>query len=167
MVFLDRLLAHERYVLSTHVRPDGDAAGSQLALARFLAAQGKQVVCLNSDPVPDTLAWLPGADTIQVFDGSMAQREAVARADAFVVLDTNARDRIGKVARLLETTSAETFLIDHHTNPEPGFTHTHTREEASSTGPPAFIRRPHCVWAVTSRISRSGPSCTRRGMATL
>lgn len=134
MVFLDRLLAHERYVLITHVRPDGDAVGAQLALARFLEAHGKTVVCLNSDPAPDNLAWLPGLDALQVFDGSLHQREAVASAGAFVVVDTNARDRLGKVATLLDTTAAETFLIDHHTNPEDWFAHRHVREEASSTG---------------------------------
>lgn len=134
MEFLDRLLAHERYVLTTHVRPDGDALGSQLALARFLTALGKTVTCLNADLAPDNLAWLPGMDAVETFDGRLAQREAVDRADAVVVVDTNALDRLGKVGPLVRASRAATYLVDHHTNPEGWFGHRFVRDTASSTG---------------------------------
>lgn len=132
--FLERLLAHERYAITTHIRPDGDAVGSQLALGRFLRKLGKQVVLVNADPVPDNLAWLPGADDILVFDGSLAQRERLDAVTAFVIVDTNAKERIGTVGGPLEASGAESFLIDHHTNPETWFTHAHVHDTASSTG---------------------------------
>ncbi len=138
MIFLDRLLAHDRIVLSTHIRPDGDAVGSELALARLLEAHGKQVTCLNADPAPDNLAWLPGMETVKVYDESIAHRELIAHADAVVVVDTNARDRIGSVGKLLDATNATFYLVDHHTNPETWFAESFVREEASSTGELVF-----------------------------
>ncbi|MBE2187061.1 MAG: bifunctional oligoribonuclease/PAP phosphatase NrnA [Rhodothermales bacterium] len=135
MTFFDRLRDHERYVLTTHVRPDGDAIGSTLALARVLERLGKTVTVALADAPPDTLATLPGADAIQPFDGSVAQREAIARADAVVVLDANQRSRLGDVGPALATaTNAESFLIDHHTMPEDWFDQRFVRESASSAG---------------------------------
>ncbi len=132
--FLERLLSHQHYAITTHIRPDGDAIGSQLALGRFLRKLGKEVVLVNADPAPDNLAWLPGADDIWVFDGSLAQRERIDQATAFIIVDTNGKERIGRVAGPLEAGRAETFLIDHHTNPETWFTHAHVQDTASSTG---------------------------------
>jgi phosphoesterase RecJ-like protein len=59
-----RLLASlpgRRLAVVGHARPDGDCIGSQVALARVLATQGLDVVCVNGDPVPRRLAFLvPG-----------------------------------------------------------------------------------------------------------
>lgn len=135
MTFFDRLRAHERYVLTTHVRPDGDAIGSTLALARVLERLGKTVTVALADAPPDTLAELPGAAELTPFDGSVARREAIARADAVVVLDANQRARLGDVGpALAAATGAESFLIDHHTMPEDWFDARYVRESASSTG---------------------------------
>ncbi len=41
-----------------HARPDGDCIGSQVALARVLAASGHDVVCVNADIVPRRLQFL-------------------------------------------------------------------------------------------------------------
>ncbi len=132
--FLARLLAHDSYAITTHIRPDGDAIGSQLALGRFLRKLGKTVVLVNSDPAPDNLAWLPGADDILVFDGSVAQREKIDAATAFVMVDTNGIDRVGNVKGPLQASRATTFLIDHHTKPETWFDHALVQDTASSTG---------------------------------
>ena len=47
-----------RFVLTTHVHPDGDGIGSELALARFLRARGAAVRIVNRDPVPAGLRFL-------------------------------------------------------------------------------------------------------------
>lgn len=135
MTFFDRLRAHERYVLTTHVRPDGDAIGATLALARVLERLGKHVTVALADAAPDHLAWLPGAGALAPFEGTVAQREAVAAADAVVVLDANQRSRLGTVGTALEAAAGATsYLIDHHTLPEVWFDHAFVRETASSTG---------------------------------
>ena len=132
---LPLLLEKNRFLITTHVRPDGDAIGSQLALGHFLQKLGKQVSMINSDPVPDNLAWLPGADAIESFDSSVAQHEHIAEADVVVVVDTNALNRVGrKMARPVKNSGAVKVLIDHHTEPESWFDYTFARDTASSTG---------------------------------
>ncbi len=56
----------QRFVLSSHVRPDGDAIGSQLAMAYALRALGKDVRILNRDPAPAPMTSFPGIGDIQV-----------------------------------------------------------------------------------------------------
>jgi phosphoesterase RecJ-like protein len=131
---IEALQKAERVVISTHTRPDGDAIGSQLALASFLRAKGKQVWMINSDPVPYNLEWLPGAEEIRIYDHSVALVEAMASADAVVIVDTNALSRLGTPGNQLKGTSGRRILIDHHTDSETWFDLVHRRESASSTG---------------------------------
>ncbi len=125
---------HRRFFISTHIRPDGDAVGSELALALFLTRLGKEVAVINSDPPPMNMDWLPGVDMIQVFDGSLEQREAVNGADVIFILDTNAMDRLGKLVAPVRNSRAIKALIDHHTHPEAWFDVMFERETASATG---------------------------------
>src|SRR5690606_9467391 len=131
---LSLLLNGERFFLTTHVRPDGDALGSQVALGLFLKGLGKEVTMINSDPLPYNLFWLPGADEVEVFDGSLRQRERIGAADVIIIADTNALERLGKVAGPVENSTNTKLLIDHHTHPEKWFDVTYRRESASSTG---------------------------------
>lgn len=123
-----------RIFITTHIRPDGDALGSQLALGRLLERLGKSVTMINSDPPPYTLEWLPGIKQVETFDGALNQRERIAVADAIVVVDTNALERIGKVAGPIQNSAAPKVLIDHHTHPEGWFDVQWVDETASSTG---------------------------------
>jgi bifunctional oligoribonuclease and PAP phosphatase NrnA len=131
---LSLLIEKERFFITTHIRPDGDALGSQLALGHFLKKLGKEVAMINSDPPPYNLDWLPEIDSIEIFDGSMSQRQRIGEADAILILDTNAIERLGKLSGPVKGSSAVKVLIDHHTNPENWFDLKFARENASSTG---------------------------------
>ncbi len=130
---LDVFRQGSRFVITSHVRPDGDAIGSELALARFLRKLGKTATVINSDPLPYNLFWLPGADEIVVYDGSIRQREAIADADAVLIVDTNALERIGRLSGAIQNARGAKVLIDHHTNPERWFDVVYVRDTASST----------------------------------
>jgi len=56
----------QRFVLSSHVRPDGDAIGSQLAMAFALRQLGKQVRLVNRDAPPGPMQVFPGVSGIEV-----------------------------------------------------------------------------------------------------
>ncbi len=131
---LEVLLGHHHFVITTHQRPDGDAIGSQIALGRFLELLGKEVALFNTDPTPSNLEWMPGSDVIRT-GNSLENLDAVARADLFIVVDTNSRDRLGKtVSRALDLYKGPVLLIDHHTEPETWFTWMVRDEEAAATG---------------------------------
>jgi phosphoesterase RecJ-like protein len=131
---LSLLLRHERFVITTHVRPDGDAIGSQVALGRFLRKLDKEVALLNSDPPPDNLGWLPGIEQVETFEGAPDHLKQIAGADVLIVVDTNALHRVGKLADPVKNSGALKVLIDHHTEPEDWFDVTYARDTASSTG---------------------------------
>ncbi len=132
--FVAGLLAGQHVVITTHVRPDGDAIGTQLALGTFLRKLGKTVHMINSDPPPMNMGWLPGIRDVLVFDQSIAQRERIDRADTIVIVDTNAIDRVGQMSGPIRGSSAKKYLIDHHTGPETWFDAMYVRDTASSAG---------------------------------
>ena len=101
-------LAGRRVAVIGHARPDGDCIGSQVALARVLAALGLDVVCLNADAVPRRLQFLVKAmpflradDVVNVPDD---------RAAIFV--DCADHARVGE--RLKARFPAPVAVVDHH-----------------------------------------------------
>lgn len=134
---IDRIksLIHDSqtFVLTTHISPDGDALGSQIALGLFLRRMGKSVRMMNSDAPPYNLGWLPSVDEVELFDGSLDQRAFIDGADVIIVLDTNSLHRVGKLASTVQHSSATKVLVDHHTHPEDWFDVTYARDVASST----------------------------------
>ena len=62
----EEIRRRQRFVLSSHVRPDGDAIGSQIAMAYALRHLGKEVRIVNRDPAPPPLRAFPGVEAIEV-----------------------------------------------------------------------------------------------------
>ena len=58
--------ARDRFVITSHARPDGDAIGSQIAMALALRSLGKQVRVVDADPAPPPMRELPGMELIEV-----------------------------------------------------------------------------------------------------
>ena len=57
---------HERFLITSHSRPDGDSIGSQLAFALALDALGKSCRIVNRDAPPPQFGSFPGVDRIEV-----------------------------------------------------------------------------------------------------
>lgn len=105
----------KKIVLTSHVRPDGDSLGSQLAMADALEGMGKSVLLINSDPVPPTLTFLDPNRRIRPFaDLTDAQRRELDSADLLVSLDTSAKAQLGKMFDIFSTSGAQKAVIDHH-----------------------------------------------------
>lgn len=106
---------HQSFVLLSHVRPDGDAIGSQLALGYSLMAMGKSVRMINEDGLPDNLAFMAGAERIESPPADPVDAEVA------IALDTATKPRLGDAA-LHAASGADLWLnIDHHiSNPKYG-----------------------------------------------
>ncbi|MFA9612646.1 MAG: bifunctional oligoribonuclease/PAP phosphatase NrnA [Deltaproteobacteria bacterium] len=100
---------NERFLLATHVNPDGDAIGSLGALALVLEGMGKQVVAYCQDEVPEFLRFLPYADRI------VREISGLDRFEVAVVLDCGAFDRIGSAVEVLQLVG-KIIHIDHHSS---------------------------------------------------
>lgn len=106
---LQRLRKGRRFLLTSHASPDGDAIGSELALARVLRSLGKSAWIWNRDPVPPLYRALPGAERIHV--GAEGPNGFPADFDAAIVLECPDLGRTG----LAESLGGVPLLnIDHH-----------------------------------------------------
>jgi phosphoesterase RecJ-like protein len=113
------IATHERFLVASHVHPDGDAVGALLGLGRLLEEMGKQSVLVMEDPVPRIYRWLDPEGSIREYD---AQRDDadIAACDAAFVLDVGSLDRVGEVGQALQAHRVPTACIDHH-NTNEGF----------------------------------------------
>jgi phosphoesterase RecJ-like protein len=107
------LRAHQRIAVLSHLRPDGDAFGSQLALGISLQQLGKDVAVWNEDGLLEKYSFMPR--------GNLLTRPPVGPEDfdVGVALDTAVQNRLGLAG---EAVRAKTWInIDHHaTNPRYG-----------------------------------------------
>ncbi|TLM98182.1 MAG: bifunctional oligoribonuclease/PAP phosphatase NrnA, partial [Actinobacteria bacterium] len=96
-------------VVCAHVRPDGDAVGSVLALTLALREAGIPAIPTLADAgvtAPSTYAFLPGYSLY-------AQAADLEAPDVFVALDTPIPDRIGEGLAVAETATT-VCVLDHH-----------------------------------------------------
>lgn len=102
-----------RFVLTTHVHPDGDGIGSELALYHHLKGLGKDVHILNPSPLPEPYLFLdPQGTRIQEYEELHAR--AVLDADAIFLLDLSSKDRLGDMAGVVAGNRLVRIFIDHH-----------------------------------------------------
>jgi len=102
----DAIRARQRFLITSHARPDGDSIGSQLAMAYALDALGKQSRIVNADRAPDHYYEFPGLDRIEI----AADVPADAAADAVIVMECGDLGRTG--VRGFE--GRYIINIDHH-----------------------------------------------------
>ena len=85
----DAILQRQRFVITSHARPDGDAIGSQLAMAYALRALGKSVRMVDSDPAPLQFQPFPGVGDIEIM------KEFNGECDAVLVMECGDLSRTG------------------------------------------------------------------------
>ena len=102
----DEVLARQRFLITSHARPDGDSIGSQLAMAYALDALGKQARIINADRAPDHYYEFPGMERIEIAPDVPAD----AAADAVIVMECGDLSRTG--VRGFE--GRYIINIDHH-----------------------------------------------------
>jgi phosphoesterase RecJ-like protein len=93
------------FLISSHVNPDGDSIGSQLAFKWYLCSIGKQAVIFNHDPVPRKLRFLENSNSIT----TVAPNE---HFDVLVILDASNFDRLGFNGHPVKAPAV--INIDHH-----------------------------------------------------
>ncbi len=109
----------KRIALVSHVRPDADAAGSVLGLARSLSLMGKTVLPMLEDGVPDNLLFLPDASSV-----TKPGSDPIMDLDLAIALDTATQERVGSGCLFALSGAAQWINIDHHgTNPGYGDLH--------------------------------------------
>lgn len=104
---------NRRFVITSHIRPDADALGSELGLARALKKLGKDVRIVNASPTPTRLQFLDSDKSILML-GQGIQEEEALDTDVHLVVDTSAWGQLGEMAKVFRKTSAKKIIVDHH-----------------------------------------------------
>jgi phosphoesterase RecJ-like protein len=132
--FHDFVARHRTFLLTTHINPDGDGLGSEVALALWLERRGKHARVMNDSVVPAAFAFLNRHVPMEAFEAAAAEQR-FAESDALVVLDTSNRQRIGRLSALLDRYTIPVAVVDHHVSHARGFGQVNVIEpEASATG---------------------------------
>jgi phosphoesterase RecJ-like protein len=103
----------ERVLLTTHVRPDGDALGSELAMAELLLEKGKEVEIFNPSPTPPRYQFL---DPTGAQIGAQREGKGLPRMqpDLLMILDTGTWAQLAGLADYVRQLPADKIVIDHH-----------------------------------------------------
>ncbi len=106
---VEMLRRGQRFLLTSHANPDGDAIGSTVAAARLLRQLGKAGTVWLRDPVPRIYRAVPGSERIHVGEEPPASFPGLF--DAAIVMECPSTDRTGLEEALAELPLAN---IDHH-----------------------------------------------------
>src|SRR6056297_1320301 len=110
--FVDQISHYQSFVLTSHIRPDCDALGSELGMAAVLRTLGKDVQIVNAHRTPNALQFLDPAGRIDVL-GETIEADDV-RADCLMVLDTSAWAQLGDMGEVLRKWAGARLVLDHH-----------------------------------------------------
>ena len=131
--FAEIVHAHERFLLTSHIRPDCDALGSELGMAGILEALGKRVTIVNGMATPPNLAFIDPENRIKVI-GEDVRIEDLDDIEVLMVLDTSAWAQLGPMSDVIRTTKAKKIVVDHHVSEDDLGTEPFKNTTAEATG---------------------------------
>ncbi|MDR7370797.1 bifunctional oligoribonuclease/PAP phosphatase NrnA [Flavobacterium aquidurense] len=128
------LATPKKIAIIPHRGPDGDAMGSTLALYHFLLKNNHQPTVIAPNDFPDFLAWLPGSETVKIFEKDTENcTKILEEAELIFTLDFNAFHRTGEMEHTLAKLTAPFIMIDHHQKPDDYAAYTYSDTSFGST----------------------------------
>ena len=104
---------NDSFLITSHVRPDADALGSELGLRAILLALGKQVSIINASAPPANLSFMNPPGVILKLNDTVTKAN-VPKTDVVVIVDTSAWQQLGNMADVIQASPAKRVVIDHH-----------------------------------------------------
>ena len=138
--FVDLIRNRQRILLTSHVRPDCDAVGSELAMAAILERLGKEVRIVNAFDTPPNLRFIDPDGKLECL-GTDVPAEWIASIDLLMVLDTTAWAQLGEMGEVIRTTRATKAVLDHQFSP------THNVDSSSVGYYPTGVEQYHTTAA--------------------
>src|SRR5262245_22334030 len=110
----DLIETHDRFLVTTHVRPDGDALGSEVGMAALLRQKGKDVRVVNASRRPASCDFRgPEGDLFEDF-GTTTHPADLADREVAVILDLSAWSQLGDMAGYIREFPGPRVIVDHH-----------------------------------------------------
>ncbi len=127
------LLENNSFLITTHVNPDADAIGSEIALYNILKEIGKKTRIVNHSITPYNLLFLDKENIIEHYSSEKHQG-IFEEADVLVAVDFNRSDRIVRMEAGLLKSQKLKICIDHHQDHENIFNYIFIDTDYSATG---------------------------------
>ncbi|MEM7315397.1 MAG: bifunctional oligoribonuclease/PAP phosphatase NrnA, partial [Planctomycetota bacterium] len=99
--FAEIVKSNETFLLTSHIRPDCDALGSELGMAGVLEALGKKVRIVNGQKTPPNLAFIDPTNRLETI-GEDVTVEELKDMDVMIVLDTSAWAQLGPMGDVIK-----------------------------------------------------------------
>jgi phosphoesterase RecJ-like protein len=131
--FVELVRTHQRFLLTSHVRPDCDALGSELGMARILEGLGKQVTIVNAQAAPPNLQFIDPQNKLKVL-GCDVSLEQAQSAEVLMVLDTSAWAQLGSMAEAVRGAKGRKLVLDHHVSQDDLGAELFKNTQAEATG---------------------------------
>lgn len=125
--------SHNSFVITTHVNPDADAIGSELALHNYLIQLGKDARIINFSATPYNLTFLDSNDVVETYNFEMHD-SVLKSVDVIIAVDFNQLSRTVSMEKTIRQSKAVLICIDHHQYPERFSEHMFLDENCGSTG---------------------------------
>jgi len=124
---------HTSFLLTTHVNPDADAIGSEIAMYNLLKRLGKEIRIVNTSHTPYYLEFMDSEKVIEYFDDTMHQT-LFEEVEVLVALDFNRSQRLVRMEKYFTQSPKVKICIDHHEDPENFVNHFFTNTTFAATG---------------------------------
>lgn len=130
---LQTIHSKSSFVLTSHVNPDGDGLGSELAMYYYLKSLKKSVRIINASPLPATFRFMdPGERIFELYTDH--HEEDIIGCDAVFILDISDKARLGEVGSAIEKSKSTRICIDHHASNNFPADLVFADEKAAATG---------------------------------
>ena len=104
---------NQSFLISSHVRPDADALGSELGMRAILLAMGKTVSIVNASAPPSNLQFMNPPGVIHKLNDTIT-KATIPQHDVIIIVDTSAWQQLGSMADFIQASAARRVVIDHH-----------------------------------------------------
>lgn len=149
-----RLSAATSPLLVTHARPDGDAIGSVVGLARVLQDRGSTPSVVLFDEIPPRYAFICGGVPIVRWGRDMTAQQATTH-DLVCVLDTSAFQQLEPIGEFLKTIRPRLLVIDHHKTRDKVADAELVDEDAAATAQIIFQLCEAAGWTVSRKAAEA------------
>jgi phosphoesterase RecJ-like protein len=100
-------------LLSTHINPDGDGLGSEVAMYYYIKSLNKNCRIINISDLTDKYEFLNKNNIIEKFNKT-SHESWISSCDCAIIFDIGNYTRLGQIAKILNDNSVTCISIDHH-----------------------------------------------------
>ena len=113
----DLIRTHKSFLITTHVNPDADAIGSEIAFQRLLSMLEKESKIINHSITPYNLQFLDSEKVIEKYDSALHNTYCES-SEVLIALDFNRADRMVSMQKAFTDSKQLKICIDHHQDSE-------------------------------------------------